>query len=50
MSARAPTSGASAGSLSNGASCGLIIDRAATRGEARIDAGLLNRMVCCCPR
>lgn len=50
MSVTAPASSASADSLSNDASCGLIIDRAATRGEARIDASLLSRMVCCCPR
>lgn len=47
MSTAAPANGASASSLSNGASCGLIIDRAATRGEAQIDANLLSRMVCC---
>ena len=45
MSAMAPTSSASADSLSNDASYSLIIDRAATRGEDRIDANLLNRMV-----
>jgi len=51
MSVTAPASSASADSLSNDASCGLIIDRAAyTRGEARIDASLLSRMVCCYPR